>query len=284
MSSSISHINDASEPDEELSGSTLRELEQHISQRINRLSDDTLPLIAGQSDQDMEALETPFVPGFEAEPYVYPAIESGEFDYRRAYENIHNNYQGVSELVRCVHELSDLVQESILNLNVRLASIEQSIIDVSEVNQKDLADRVAQLQKAIGKGAPVGTAKDASGGNFAEEIQVQMKLLEEHINRSATEIRQKVDERQHQLREHVDIRAKVLEKMSTDNKDYLNRHFFSLAILFIIVVFISSALITGSVDRLSAYLTQQSDALHQQFEQLAQPLRNRKDAIDGVQR
>jgi hypothetical protein len=187
------------------------------------------------------------------------------------------NYDGIGEITRAVHDLSDLLTESVLNLNIRLATIEEKLALVSQSHAHDLHKGVQEIKKAV-HGKSKGSVADqsiagdvGSASEMVRELQAHVKLLEEYINRSAVDVKARIDERSNGLREHLDVRAKVLEKKSNDNKDYLNRHFFSLAILFIIIIFISSALITSSIDRLSGYLTEQSDSIRMQIDQVVFP-------------
>jgi hypothetical protein len=272
------------EPEEDLAG-RLQDLEQHISQRISRLGEPEMQLVTAELLDETTPL--PAIPGVGGE-YVPPFQGLEDFDYEgrdpreRNYGSMYRppaqaNYDGIGEITRAVHDLSDLLTESVLNLNIRLATIEEKLALVSQSHAHDLHKGVQEIKKAVHGKAKASIADQSIAGDvgsaseMVRELQAHVKLLEEYINRSAVDVKARIDERSNGLREHLDVRAKVLEKKSNDNKDYLNRHFFSLAILFIIIIFISSALITSSIDRLSGYLTEQSDSIRMQIDQVVFP-------------
>jgi hypothetical protein len=276
-------LSQANEPEENLADK-LQDLEQHISQRISRLGEPDLQLLTGEMLEEPLSPVIPvvggdYVPPFEPlEDYDYEASDPRAHKFGAMYRPPSANYEGMGEVMRAVHDLSDLLTESVLNLNIRLATIEEKLALVSQSQAHDLHKGVQEIKKVInakGKAVPAddqSTATDLGAtAELVRELQTQVKLLEEFINRSAVDVKQRIDERSTAVREHLDVRAKVLEKKSNDNKDYLNRHFFSLAILFIIIIFISSALITSSIDRLSGYLSEQSDSIRTQIDQLVFP-------------
>jgi hypothetical protein len=253
----------------------LTDLEQHISQRINRLSDTAKE--SPHPQLEVDEAESSFIPPFEpVDPYDFPSLP-GQDRYSQPYHSFNSSWESSEDLLKAVHDLNDLLTESILNLNVRLTCLEENLDEHSQVNaqqlQKSLKEFRALMQNA--KGLPPGSAADkdaqsqtASYPAVGLEMQQQMQLLESRLQQMNKEMEQRHEKRLQVLSEQLRQESRVLERLLEKDRNTSQRHFFSLAILFIMVVFISSALMTNSLDRLASFLTQQQDALHMQLEEL----------------
>lgn len=255
-------------------GGALTDLEVHISQRINRLSDPTEPI---HPQLEVDEAESSFIPPFEPlDPYDFPSLSDPE-RYSQAYAGFSSSWDGSEDLMKAVHDINDLLTESILNLNVRLTCLEENLEEQSQAHTQALQKTVKEfrslIQNAKGLSATAASSKDeqaqtATYPAVGLELQQQLQLLQSHLQQINKEMEQKQEKRYLVIVEQLRQESKILEKLLEKDRNTSQRHFFSLAILLIIVVFISGALMINSIDRLSGFLTQQQDALHQQLEEI----------------
>jgi len=275
------------ESEEDPKGSRLKEIEQHISQRMNKLSEPAGKRVSDSAHKDKQAQPAAsplpnFIAPFEPfENYGFNAPTG----YRTPNEDLTRPYQETAEVLKTVQHLSDLLTESVLKLNCRLNSLEEQLRSLSEVRPEELkgslGEMKAMIQESIREsmrqrqsGAGSTGSGDKEIGSYAAlitELQRQVQLLEAHVDRASSDVRVKVDERHNLLREQLDGRVKIVEKLARDSRDYLNRHFFNLAILLIIILFIAAAFIVHAVDDSASYTSQQLDALRVHLESPGAP-------------
>jgi len=269
--------NEAANSEKAPENGALTDLEQHISQRINRLADPE-PGESTHLQLEIDEAESSFLPPFEpADPYDLSSITHSEH-FSKTYTNLRSRWEGSEELLKAVHDLNDLLTESILSLNVRLTTLEENLAEHSEERsleiKKTLKDFRGLLQ-AVKAPSVIASTEGSQISDMSQELQQQLQVLEGRLQQMTRELEHKIEKRQLAFGEQLRLESKVLETMLQKDRQTSQRHFFSLAVLFIIVIFAAGALMTNSVDRLSSFFSQQQDALHIQLEQiLAQPGKN----------
>ncbi len=251
----------------------LDDLEAHISQRINQLqtSDEisTTDLLLGTTGDDQS--DNGLIPRFEPfEGYEFATLHSAEQTYSGGYEKVRDGYQESTEVIKTIHSLTDLLTESLLNLNVRLNDLEERLKDVSEVNREELRKLkllVREVHKSNAElaGQPkqerIASEATHSMQDYMNELQKQVTFLKERMDRNVVDMGLKIEERQTAFLNMLDTRVKVLEKISIGYKEAVSRNFFNLAVLLILIVVIAGTVISISVDRMSSYVSQGLDAL-----------------------
>jgi DNA repair exonuclease SbcCD ATPase subunit len=251
----------------------LDDLEAHISQRINQLQTDDPDLGVLLEDGSGNSIIVPFEP---FEGYDFNTLTDGEAAFTGAYEKVADGLRDEREVLKSLHALSDLVTDSLLNLNVRLNELDERLKEVSytQTNEiervrnqlKDLqktiptVEALAKLERAPAQ-QPASTSGEHPVSEYMNELQRQVTFLKERMDRNVVELAAKTEERQTAFLNMLDTRVKVMEKISLGYKDSLARNFFNLALLVIIIVVIAGAWISNSVDHMSNFVSQQLDAL-----------------------
>lgn len=249
---------------------SLGNLEAHISQRINQLQTDEGPdaLHGGADDSSGGAGHiAPFEP---FEGYDFAALHGAAPDYTSSYDKVRDVYQESGEIIKGINGLTDLLTESLLNLNVRLNDMEERLREVSALHGEELHKLRIQV-KEVHKAIPAiessprterpDTQKEHGIEAYMNELRKQVSFSKERMDRNIVEMGAKIEERQTAFLNILDTRVKVMEKISLGYKESLNRNFLNLAILLILIVVIAGTLISHSVDNLAAHVSAQLDAL-----------------------
>jgi hypothetical protein len=264
--------NEVDQPAEE-GQPALDDLEAHISQRINQLQSSeeisTTDLLLGATG--VEKGDSGVIPHFEPfEGYEFATLHSTDPTFSGGYEKVRDVYQESGEVIKTIHSLTDLLTESLVNLNVRLNDLEGKLKDISEVNNEELRKLkllIREVHKsnsesnAQAKTDRVAAEATHSMQDYMNELQKQVTFLKERMDRNVVDMGLKIEERQTAFLNMLDTRVKVLEKISIGYKDAVSRNFFNLAVLLILIVVIAGTVISISVDRMSSYVSQGLDAL-----------------------
>ncbi|HEY9869149.1 MAG TPA: hypothetical protein V6D08_08280 [Candidatus Obscuribacterales bacterium] len=269
------------EPEQDSGGIRLEDLEQHISERINQLAD------SGSFESPFGSPEQPgpssnsFVSAFEPfDVFDYP-IHGDPESLQAAYREVSRSYQETAELLKGIHDLTDLVTESIRQLGIRLSMLEERLDGLSDERTDELEKLVREIKislkesqkllKEAGERSAASPAMvpDKSSAQIITELQKHVLALEERIDRNSADVKKALEERIGSVCDLVGSHFKVLEK---EARDYLNRNLFSLAILVIVILFVAGALIVNTMDRMCTYLTQSMDSLRSHIDQMNIPL------------
>ncbi|GEM_PF-2785311 len=261
----------------------LNDLEAHISQRMVELADASStgePSIPGALGVDTGVDVDSIIPAFDQ----YHGFEFGHLDGAPAgfapdYERIRASYQESGEILKGIHNLSDLLTESILNLNARLNELDHRLQEITEIQHGEIAKLKALLtdvHKALPaargrQGGPAGSEDRDSQADTTPDLQKLVQPLRERMDRNTVELAQRLDERQTAFVNVLETRLKVMERLTNDYKGFVNKNFFNLCLLVMIVMLIASAIISNSVDRMATYLCQQMDALRLTVERALEP-------------
>ncbi len=281
------------EPEQDLGPVKLEDLDQHIAERITQLRDppasmdppvEETPANAGAEPSPLEQQPDRFITGFEAFEVFDYASERRPESMRASYHDVSQNYQETAELMRNIHDLADLVTESIRQLNIRLNAMDERIDSVT-------GERAAQLDKSIGdiriaikeqqrllkeandrlSAQTAVKPSDKSMGQLLIELEKLSSFLDSRIERNSNELKHKLDEQREAIWSQVASKFNTHEK---ESRDYLNRSLFSLAVLVVIITFIAGALIVNTMDRVCNYLTQSVDTLRVHLDQVNTPRRS----------
>lgn len=270
-----------SEPEQDSAGIRLEDLEQHISERIHQLSD------SGSFESPFGSPEQPgrgsdsFVSAFEPfDVFDYPMHGDPE-SLQSAYRDVSRSYQERAELLNGIHDLSDLVTESIRQLGIRLSMLEERLDGLSGQRTEELEKSVREVkillkesQKVLKEASERWAAlpaqdSDKPSAQVITELQKHVLALEERIDRNSTDVKKALEERVVSVHNQLSTHFKNLEK---EARDHFNRSLFSLAILVIVILFVAGALIVNTMDRMCTYLTQSMDSLRSHIDQMNIPL------------
>lgn len=276
---------ESSQSPENLKNLRLSDLEEHISRQIMRLSKEvdegSLGLAAPEESKELSLEMASFVPPLETMASLdLPFKEDSNLSFKLSHTDVERSYLDNVELLRNVHDLSDLLTDTVRQLSIRLNSLEEKITLASQETRTQLS----QLLTAA-KNQPSNTTKAdkenvllADGNSdLLAELTRHLLTLETRLDKDRGELKQKIDERTGGLADRFDNKLQELESLAQQTRDYLGRHFFSLAILLVIITFIAGALVTNSLDRMATYLTQSIDALRTELGELTLPPTNTRE-------
>lgn len=280
------------ELEQEPSNIKLQDLEQHISNRINQLSDtgNNLADASGEAQPLLDMLdEVPVADGLAPEFETFESFEAFSFEslsgnqdrFRSTFQEVRSSYQGTEDLIKGINDLSDLVTDSVRQLNIRLNALEERFADLSSANTADLPKNIKEIRAILVKLYQRGIAAselDSERNDTTKvqsdlifEINQQFRELDGRLERIVSEVKQKSEERNLELKGELTNKVKELEKFLREIRDYLNRHVINLAVLLILILFIAGILITNSLDRMATFVTHSMDELRTQFDQLTLP-------------
>jgi hypothetical protein len=270
-----------SEPEQNSGGIRLEDLEQHISERINQLADSGSFESPFASPEQSGSGSDSFVSAFEPfDVFDYP-IHGDPESLQAAYREVSRSYQETAELLKGIHDLTDLVTESIRQLGIRLSMLEERLDGLSGERTDELEKSVREVKTLLKESQRIlkeaserwasspASAADKSSAQVITELQKHVLSLEERIDRNSADVKKALEERVVSVYEQVSAHFKVLEK---EARDHFNRSLFSLAILVIVILFVAGALIVNTMDRMCTYLTQSMDSLRSHIDQMNIPL------------
>ncbi|MBI4532635.1 MAG: hypothetical protein HY711_01710 [Candidatus Melainabacteria bacterium] len=273
-------------------GVGLSDLEEHISRQILRLSQEvdegSLGFQLPEQDEEPSLGISSFAGPLETLTRL--DLPFGEDSHPTlSHTNVERSYHQSAELLRNIHDLSDLLTDTVRQLGIRLNSLEEKIALTGQENQIGLSQLLAHVKNFLGETTGTtgsGKAKQtastnkenivlaSSNADLLAELTRHVLALEARLDKDKVELRQKLEQATGSLAEQVDNKLQELESLAQQTRDYLSRHFFSLAILLVIITFIAGALVTNSLDRMATYLTQSIDALRTELGELTLPKTN----------
>ncbi len=274
--------------------SALDDLEAHISERINQLHTEdedpaaSLGLPAAGDSQSVSGLIGPFetFEGFEL-----AGLDGDARTFSGGYERVHEAYQEAGEVISSINNLSDLLTESLVNLNVRLSTLEEKLKDLSLIHStgmSKLRQHIAEVHRAIPvqeaqtKSDQQELAQDQALVEYTNELGKQVAFLKERLDRNTHEMTVKLEEKQSALFSMLDNRLKTIERVSISYRENFQRSFFSLAVLFILVVSVAAVVISSTVDHMSAFVSHQLDALRATVHEAVESSGHQQSGTSGL--
>jgi len=266
----------------------LEDLDQHIAERINQLGEPPPPLevefkseaaTAARGSAATEQQPDRFGGGFEPfEHFEYGSGSRAE-SMRAAYREVSQNYQEAAELLKNIHDLADLVTESIRQLNIRLNVMDERLESVAEERAAGLNKSICEIRSALKEQQRIiketndrltahaaGQQTDKGTAQLLIDLEKHASFLDSHMERNTAELRHKLEEHRDGLWAQFNSKVIASEK---ESRDYLNRSLFSLGILVVIVAFIAGVLTVNTMDRACNYLTQSVETLRAHLDQVS---------------
>lgn len=264
-------------------GAGMGDLEAHISERINQLhspddAGEEAPLGLGEelSADGVSEMIPPFEP---FEGYEFATLHDPGHSYIGGYEKVRETYQESGEVTRSINNLSDLITQSLLNLNVRLSELEEKLKEINEINTSEFTKvkrHMAEVQRSIlstdsrAGAAPSAGLPDKAVAHLITELQTHMESLKDRLDHDAQEAANRIEERQSAFLSVLDTRVKVVEKVSDKYKSSIHQSFFHLAILLILIIVIAGITLSAKVDQMSSYVSHQLDALRAVIQEITE--------------
>ena len=259
--------------------SALDDLEAHISERINQLHTEdedpaaSLGLPAAGDSQSVSGLIGPFetFEGFEL-----AGLDGDARTFSGGYERVHEAYQEAGEVISSINNLSTL-EEKLKDLSLihstGMSKLRQHIAEVH---------RAIPVQEAQTKSDQQELAQDQALVEYTNELGKQVAFLKERLDRNTHEMTVKLEEKQSALFSMLDNRLKTIERVSISYRENFQRSFFSLAVLFILVVSVAAVVISSTVDHMSAFVSHQLDALRATVHEAVESSGHQQSGTSGL--